>query len=149
MLRILAFLIITLGAGSTLIAAAASQNQSSSDQFETNNPDAYDAFQKGWGYYLQETPEAFGKAGSYFEKAIQIDPDYARAHTALAAVYWNSAWRSWAEPFGFSTYQMMDRSRIYLKRAMQSPSALSHQIASVLPQCSMPCRLIPITPPLI
>jgi tetratricopeptide (TPR) repeat protein len=130
MLGVRICLIIALGMGSTSIAAAASQNQISSDQVETSNPEAYDAFKKGWEHYRRETPADFGKAASYFEQAIQLDPDYARAHSAMAAVYWNSTWRSWAEPFGFSTYQMMDRSRIYLKRAMQSPSALSHQIAS-------------------
>jgi tetratricopeptide (TPR) repeat protein len=112
------------------MAAAVGQKQGSSDQVETSSPEAYDAFRKGWEHYRRETPADFGKAASYFEQAIQLDPDYARAHTAIAAVYWDSAWRSWVGPFDLTTSQLMDQSRIYLKRAMQSPSALTHQIAS-------------------
>jgi tetratricopeptide (TPR) repeat protein len=130
MLRVRICLIIFLGVGSTSFSAAASQNQNSSDQAETSNPEAHDAFQKGWDHYRRETPADFGKAASYFEQAIQLDPDYARAHTAITAVYWNSAWRSWAEPFEMSTIEMLVQSREYLKLALQSPSALTHQIAS-------------------
>lgn len=130
MLGIRICLIIALVVGSTSIAVASGQIQSSSDQVENHNPEAYEAFRKGWEHYRRETPADFGKAASYFEQAIQLYPDYARAHTAIAAVYWNSAWRAWVGPFGLSTSEMLNQSRIYLKRAMQSPSALTHQVAS-------------------
>ena len=123
-------LIIALVGGSASIPTAVGQEQGSSNHVETSNPEAYDAFLRGWEHYLRETPADFGKAASYFEQAIQLDPDYAHAHTAIAAVYWNSAWRSWTEPFGISTSEMLDKSRIYLKRAKQSPLALTHQVAS-------------------
>jgi Tfp pilus assembly protein PilF len=79
-------LIIALVVGSTSIAGASDQIQSSSDQFENNNPEAYEAFRKGWEHYRRETPVDFGKAASYFEQAIQIDPDYARSDTAIASM---------------------------------------------------------------
>ena len=130
MLGIRTCLIFALIVGSTSIITAAAQKQSTSDQVDTSNPEAQNAYRQGWEHYRRETPADFGKAASYFEQAIQLDPDYARAHTAIAAVYWDSAWRSWVGPFDLSTSQLMDQSRIYLNRAMQSPSALTHQIAS-------------------
>lgn len=130
MLGVRICLIIVLGVGSTSLATVASQNQSSSDRVKTSNPEAYDAFQRGWEHYRRETPADFGKAASYFEQAIKLDPDYLRAHSALAAVYWNSAWRSWVGPFDLTTSQLTDQARIHLNRAMQSPSPLTHQIAS-------------------
>jgi tetratricopeptide (TPR) repeat protein len=130
MLGVRICLVIVLGMGSTSLVAAVGQKQGSSDQVETSNPEAYDAFSKGWEHYRRETPADFGKAASYFEQSIQLDPDFALAHTALAAVYWNSAWRFWIAPFGYSSSGMLDQSRVYLKRAMQSPSALTYQIAS-------------------
>jgi len=124
------YLIITLVTGSASIPTAVGQEQVGSNHVETSNPEAYDAFLRGWEHYSRETPADFGKAAYYFEQAIQLDPDYAHAHTAIAAVYWNSAWRSWTEPFGVSTSEMLDKSRIYLKRAKQSPLALTHQVDS-------------------
>jgi len=97
---------------------------------QTSNFEAHDSFLRGWEHYRRETPADFGKAAFYFKKAIQLDPDDARAHAALAAVYWNSAWRSWLEPFGLTNSEMLVQSKKLLKRAMQSPSALTHQVAS-------------------
>ncbi len=54
---------------------------------ETDSPDAYDAFLRGWAHYRLFTPEDLGKSVPYFEQAIQLDPNYGRAHAALAAVY--------------------------------------------------------------
>ena len=99
-------------------------------QAETSSPEAYDLFLRGWESYRRNTPKDYAKAVTYFEKAIELDPDYTRANSALAAVYWNSAWRYWVESFGLSSAQLNEQARIHLRQAMQSPSALAHQIAS-------------------
>ena len=130
MLGIRTCFILVLIVGSTSITTSAAQKQSNSNQVDTSNPEAQDAYRQGWEHYRRETPADFGKAASYFEQAIKLDPDYARAHTAIAAVYWDSAWRAWVGPFRLSTSEMLNQSRIYLKRAMQSPSALTHKVAS-------------------
>jgi TolB-like protein len=51
---------------------------------ETENIVAYDAFLKGWEHYRRFTPDDFAKAYSFFKKALDSDPDYGRAHAALA-----------------------------------------------------------------
>ena len=98
--------------------------------FETSKTGASDVYLRGWEHYRKTTPDDYASSIAYFEQAIELDSDFAPAHTALAAVYWNSAWRSWLEPSELSTSEMLNQSRIYLQRAMQSPSARTRQVAS-------------------
>ena len=121
---------ITQNIANALAVALTDEEQTKLVKIETNSPEAYDVFLRGWEHYRRDTPGDYAKARSYFEQAIQLDPEYARAQSALAAVYWNSAWRYWVEGSGLSTPQIMDRARIHLHKAMRSPSALTHQIAS-------------------
>jgi len=54
---------------------------------KTVNNEAYDAYLKGLYYWDQFTPEALELALEYFNKAIEIDPEWAPAHAAIA-YYW-------------------------------------------------------------
>ena len=51
---------------------------------ETENLEAYDWFLQGWNQFRHGTPDAFVKAVEFFTQAIGLDPDYGRAHAALA-----------------------------------------------------------------
>jgi eukaryotic-like serine/threonine-protein kinase len=53
------------------------------------NPDAHEAYLKG-NYFLWGTPEQKQKAKAYFERAIQIDPNYAPPYAGLADYYGSS-----------------------------------------------------------
>ena len=98
---------------------------------ETKNAKAYDAFLQGWEHYRRGTPEDFAKAVSYFEQAIQRDASYSRAHSALAAVYWNSVWNGWwTKSLGLTSTPAYEQTRLYLQKAEKEPSALTHQVAS-------------------
>ena len=121
---------ITQNIVNALAVALTDEEQTKLVTIETNSPEAYDVFLRGWEHYRRDTPGDYAKAISYFEQAIQLDQEYARAQSALAAVYWNSAWRYWADSYGLSSPQIMDRARVHLQKAMRSPSALTHQIAS-------------------
>ena len=70
---------------------------------DTKVPEAYDAFLRGWEHYQRTTPQDFAKAIPYFERAIELDPDYGRAHAALAMVYFRSYDQRWASSLGMST----------------------------------------------
>jgi len=50
-------------------------------------PAAYDAYLRGRYFWNKRTGEGLRKAADYFERAIAIDPDYARAHSGLADSY--------------------------------------------------------------
>jgi len=62
----------------------------------TTNSEAYQLYLKGNFYTTKLTKEGFRKGNEYFERAIQLDPDYALAYNGiafnqLAAMDWFSA----------------------------------------------------------
>jgi adenylate cyclase len=50
----------------------------------TENLDAYDCLLKGLSYLYTSDDQEFLHAKNYFERAIQLDPDFAQAHAYLA-----------------------------------------------------------------
>ena len=99
---------------------------------ETKNIEAYDAFLKGWEHYRRFTPDDFAKACSYFEKVLDLDPDYGRAHAALAQTYWKGlelGWR-WQMGLGVGWSEGRVLARKHLQTAMKYPTSLVHQVAS-------------------
>jgi tetratricopeptide (TPR) repeat protein len=107
-----------------------SQEEENRVKVDTKNPDAHDAFLRGWERYRQGTPEDFVKAISFFEQAINLDPDYAQAYSALAAVDWSINFNGWARAIGVYPIQARNRSRQSLRKAMERPSALTYQVSS-------------------
>lgn len=104
---------------------------------ETDNQEAYDAFLRGWAYYRRSTPGDFAEAIPYFEQAVVLDPDYSRAHAALAAIYWTSIAKNvtgrgglWAERLGLTHEGARLQGNEYLKFALKNPTPLAHQVAS-------------------
>jgi adenylate cyclase len=98
----------------------------------TDNIVAYDAFLKGGEYYRRWTPEDFLKAIPYFQKAIELDPNYGRAYAALASIYFESWLRMWDWPriLGLSMIACFDETEKYLQKAMENPTPLAHQVTS-------------------
>ena len=101
---------------------------------ETENTVAYDTLLKGWEHYRRFTPDDFGKACSYFEKAIELDPNYGQAHAALAQTYWRGSelgWR-WQMCLGVEWSEGRLLARQCLQTAMNNPTSLAHQVASAM-----------------
>lgn len=96
---------------------------------DTTVPAAYEAFLRGWEHYQKTTPEDYKKAILYFERATELDPDYGRAHAALAMVYFRSYDQKWTGSLGISTDRAFRTAQRYLKLAMASPTSTSHQVA--------------------
>jgi len=98
---------------------------------ETEVPEAYDAFLQGWQHYLRQNPENFRKAISYFEKAVELDPQYARAYAALAATYWQSWKRFWFKSVGIQRWHNVRvQAEKFLEKANLRPTSLTHQLAA-------------------
>jgi adenylate cyclase len=55
---------------------------------ETDNLEAYDDVLRGVEYFLSLTKDGNVKAREMFEKAIQLDPKYARAYAGLGLIYY-------------------------------------------------------------
>jgi adenylate cyclase len=106
---------------------------------DTDSPRAYDAFLQGREHYRRWNIDAFGQAVPFFQQALAHDPDYAQAHAALAAIYWQS-WRRWGErgkpwPPGMGVkqanfYYALDLAKAHLEEAMRRPTPLAHQVAA-------------------
>ena len=100
---------------------------------ETDNSEAYDAFLKGWAHYLRETPDNFVMAIQYLEEAIKLDPNYGMAYAALSLTYWQSWKRLWHVKIGlFQWHDARFQAEKFLKKAMQPPTPLAHQVTSAM-----------------
>jgi adenylate cyclase len=113
-----------------LAVSLTAREQQAQERAETAVPEAYDAFLKGWEHAQKRTPEQYAKALEYFQQAVELDPDYARAHAAIASVYWKSWWEGWYATLGMSTSGARDAAAESLRRAMAEPSPLAHQVAA-------------------
>ncbi len=63
----------------------------------TGNLEAYDLVLRGRELWLRFTPEDNLAARQQYEKAIEADPDYARAYAGLAWTYLQEAWTTGSE----------------------------------------------------
>ncbi len=57
----------------------------------TQNTDAYQLYMRGRYYWNKKTPDGFNKGIEQFQKAIEVDPNYAPAYAGMAALYNNLA----------------------------------------------------------
>jgi len=65
------------------------------------NPEGYNLYLKGWHFRNQENPESNQRAIEVLEQAVELDPDFAPAHAALAICYLmagNWAFGIWDDP---------------------------------------------------
>ena len=97
---------------------------------ETDNIAAYDAFLQGWSHLRLLTSEDFAKALSYFEKAVELDPNYGRAYAALAKTHLVAYNLGFFGSLRATPSEARLRAREYLKMAMKNPTSLAYQIAS-------------------
>jgi tetratricopeptide (TPR) repeat protein len=105
---------------------------------DTDNPDAHDAYLRGWQLYRRYTPEDFAKAIPHLKRAVELDPDYGQAWAALASIYWithrkGTAWSLIVNPDksnAQSWWGARDKAQIHLRQAMRNPTPLAHQVES-------------------
>jgi adenylate cyclase len=96
----------------------------------TVNIAAHDAFLQGRQYYVKRTPDDWAKAVKYFERAVELDPNYGRAYAALALLYCECSHNLWYDSLGMSWERSRQLAERYLQTAMNNPTALAHQVAS-------------------
>ena len=97
----------------------------------TDSTEAHDAFLQGWAHYKLGTRADLARAKPFFEEAIRLDPDYARAHAALAAVYWDAYVNDWTVELGaYSLLTPRTGGIEHLELAMKVPNALAHTLQS-------------------
>jgi TolB-like protein/class 3 adenylate cyclase/rhodanese-related sulfurtransferase len=112
------------------IVTALSVKLAGQDTVETNIPEAHDAFLRAWDYYRLRTPDDYVKAIPFLENAIELDPDYGRAHATLASIYSGIYIFGWAESTGVSYDDAFKKIKRHLEEAMENPTSLVHWVAA-------------------
>lgn len=93
---------------------------------ETDHAQAHDAFLRGWAYYKLLTPEDLAQAIVFFEEAIRLDPNYARAHAALASLYWDTFRNNWSYDLDMPSFRAEKLANEHLELALKTPNTLAH-----------------------
>ncbi len=101
----------------------------------TDNPLAYEEYLKGWENYRRFTSESFARAKIHLEKAVELDPEFARAYGALAILHWKALTTSGllrALGMTDSTKTVHGATMVpfFLKKAMKKPTAVAHGMMS-------------------
>ena len=97
---------------------------------ETEVAEAYDAFLEGRELYRRHTPEDTVAAIRFFERAIELDPEYGRAYSGLAASYWLIADRGWGASTGILWQVAFDSARDYLVPALARPTSTAYLVSA-------------------
>ena len=79
-----------------------------------------------------DTEEEAFKAIAFFEKAVEIDPDYSRAYAGLAAANFRMVLSFWFSTAGVGWEHAWDRLEANLDQAMKTPTPLAHSIMAQL-----------------
>ncbi len=96
----------------------------------TDSTEAHDAFLQGWAYYILGTRADLARAKPFFEEAIRLDSGYARAHAALAVVYWDAYVNDWTIELDILSFEAEEAWEEHLELAMKVPNALAHTLQS-------------------
>ncbi len=75
--------------------------------------EAYQLFLKGKFYQSKHTPDSSQKALDYYKKALEIEPNYAEVHAALASVYLYIGSNGFEEP-----KEVMEKAKIEADKAL-------------------------------
>ena len=97
---------------------------------ETGVAEAYDAFLQGWELYRRDTREDTVAAIPFFERAIELDPDYGRAYAGLAAVYWRITNSSWYGDLGLVWLETLNLAKSFATKALKHPTSVAYSISS-------------------
>jgi TolB-like protein/Flp pilus assembly protein TadD len=90
----------------------------------TDNVEAYDAYLKGREHFITLTRDGLVKAVGYYEKAVELDPDYSPAHAGLANTYQTSISRNLTKELGWPDAR--SRVKKHLQMAMKNPTPYAH-----------------------
>lgn len=97
---------------------------------QTTDLKAREVFQDGWASYLRYSAKDNARAVEQFKKALDIDPEYGRAHAALSLAYLRGCQQRWNEPLGMSVGAANAKAQQALAETRSRPSSLANVAAS-------------------
>ena len=91
----------------------------------TDNPQAYEAYLKGRYHWNQFTADSLPKAIEQFQRAAELDPNYAMAHVGVADFY------IWANIYGLvPSHESYKQAETAVKRALEIDDKLGEAWAT-------------------
>jgi adenylate cyclase len=123
---------ITQKIATSLAVKLTEDEQDRLTQKETNNIDAYEAFLKGSNIAnsLRNDVEKFVESFPWFEKAIELDPDYSLAYASLAETYIFGSAFGIQRKLRISSRLALMRGINYLQMAMKNPTNIAYRNAA-------------------
>jgi len=98
----------------------------------TASVEAHDAYLLGLSRYYLHTPDGYAQAKIHFERAIELDSNYAAAHAALAKIYAQSDSAPYTRALRINLYDNAAKARIALADVSMVDSADVHFVRSWL-----------------
>jgi len=92
------------------------------DREDTDNLAAFEAYSRAIDKLRVRTTESVLQAVEQLERAVELDPDFARAHAMLGYAYLTEYYRSWS---GLSDAKIEERARDAAKAALRIAPGLS------------------------
>jgi TolB-like protein/predicted Zn-dependent protease len=105
------------------------QEQGYTVRKRTDNLEAYDYYLRGMEFFLRFTKEANAQARQMWEKAVELDSQYAEAYELLGATYYMEwVWRWSADP------QTLERALVLAQQALALDDSLpvAHSFVSLV-----------------
>jgi TolB-like protein/Tfp pilus assembly protein PilF len=100
---------------------------------EPQELDAWDSYSRGWWHVRQSSKDENAKARLLFERAIELDPNFAWAFAALAMVHGEDVTNQWSES--------ADQSVLQAEQAVHRAIALASDDSAVQYALAYVCRL--------
>jgi tetratricopeptide (TPR) repeat protein len=98
--------------------------------FGTSNADAHDAYLQGLSFYLRNTPADNAKAETHFKRAVELDPEFKRAYTALAKVYYKGQEEEYSDALNIYWRKAIFLAHKNLAKSVGSKFADAHVVRS-------------------
>lgn len=115
-----------------IVAALQLELPDTTGRSETSNPAAYDALLQGRERLRQGSETETLAAIEAFERAVALDPDYARAHAWLAATHEKIVSSLWESATGTGYDHAYEEMQKHLALAMRAPTPLAHAVKAEL-----------------
>jgi TolB-like protein/class 3 adenylate cyclase len=122
---------ITRKIAASLAVKLSQEEQDRLTQKETKNMEAYEAYLKGAtiSNSLRNDVNKFVESLPWFEKAIELDPDYSQAYASLAETYIFGSVFGIHRKLDISRRLAFMRGTNYLQMAMKNPTNIAYRIA--------------------
>ena len=91
---------------------------------------AYDALLTGRKFARRRSPGDFSRAIIWFEKAIELDPNYGSAYAAIAGAYWNIVSLDWHFSVGTAWDHAYERMLTNLAKAKEMPTGYAYAVST-------------------